>query len=170
MAGGAGFLIYSRKVLVPQQRAAMQKKPAVPPPTTQQRPLLRRPLSKPTQPSLQQLRAGIKPESKLGVSGTAGLSGAGAKSDTKEQGAKPSAQGEASEEYIDISELGKQAEKTGKPGDAKATAKKPSGDIFKRLKDLIASRKKKPQAEVGKTEKTPEKKDKEIEKKAVEKK
>jgi hypothetical protein len=177
MAGSAGFLIYSRKVLVPQQQRALaaQKKTGVPPPLTQ-RPLLRRPLSKLTQPPSQQLpssrlgisqgqlktqeKTGVKPEDKTA---------SGVKSDTKEQVSKPSGEGEESEEYIDISELGKQTDKSGKPGDAKAS-KKPSGDIFKRLKDLIAStRKKKPEEETKIPEKNLEKKEKDIEKKPVEK-
>jgi len=177
MASGAGFLVYSRKVLIPQQKAAAQKKAFVPPPITQ-RPLLKRPLSKltqlsqPTQPGSQQpsrekaspgrfvkkegerkslldafgkQKPGEKPEAPPGTkSESRSEAKPGAKPVIKlESTAKPSAESEKSDEFINISELGKQGEKTGQTQEAKTSDKKQPGDIFKRLKELSAPKKKK---------------------------
>jgi hypothetical protein len=173
MAGGAGFLVYSRKVLIPQQKAAAQKKTIGPPGA--QRPLLRQPLSKLSQPSQsgkpqmpQEKTSGrfVKKggERKSFLSGlgfdkqktgekTEGKAeekqkeGAGEEQETKaevksEIKGKPSVETDKSDDFINLSELGKQAEKKEGAGQAKGD-KKSTGDIFKRLRDLIASRKKK---------------------------
>jgi len=176
MAGSAGFLIYSRKVLIPQQKIAAQKKTILPPGA--QRPLLKQPLSRSAQISQsgkpqvprektspgrfakkegerKSLLSGLgfgkekteeKAESKAGEKpGEVASpkpetkSGAGAKSEIK---GKPSAEADKSDDFINLSELGKAAEKKEGSGQAK-TDKKPSGDVFKRLRELIASRKKK---------------------------
>jgi hypothetical protein len=181
MAGGAGFLVYSRKVLIPQQKAAAQKKTFVPPPLTQ-RPLLKRPLSKLTQPSQpaqlggsqipqekvlfsrfvrkegerksllegfgkekSEEKPGVKPETTPGAKPEDKTEAKpGAKPVIKwESPAKPSAETEKSDEFINISELGKQGEKTEQTQEAKTSDKKQSGDIFKRLKELATPKKKK---------------------------
>jgi hypothetical protein len=164
MIGSAGFLVYSRKVLLPKQRAAQRAARPFVPPTLG--PGQKRPLQnlvspgkgapgqpgQPGQPGLLR-RPGLA--SRLGRKPSPGRSllrgfdkpkeappAAGAK---PEAGAKPGAETKPIDEFIPLSELGK------KPGPAKdKDASKPADDSdkpknapFDKLKEITDSYKKK---------------------------
>jgi cysteine-rich repeat protein len=151
MLGSGGFLVYSRKVLVPQQRAAaqrlamqqgkpgamMQRQPI--PGRIQPRPAFGRPGAKPfaqRQGARKALLEGFgkeKPESK-------GETGAVQPIKQPLGAAKPTEK--PAEEFIHVSELGKKMARA-KEKQAKEPDQKPGSDIFEKLKNLSDSYKKK---------------------------
>ncbi|MBW3000256.1 solute carrier organic anion transporter [Candidatus Woesearchaeota archaeon] len=161
MLGSIGFLVYSRMVLVPQQRAATRKaQPQRPMPMAQRRPLVGRGQPRPgrrmplarrgltqRQASRKSLLKGFEKEDKTKA---LGVKRPEAKpfekkpvkpvQPTKKVAKKPAAKPAPAEEFIPLSELGAKQ----KPKEEKKEApKKPLGGAFEKLRELSGAQKKK---------------------------